>query len=173
MDYLSEGLTTSIILNLSQLPKPSASWREVTVFQYRGRDEEAKAIGDQLRVDSVLTGRVLQRGEALLINAELMDVKNGWQLWGAQDRRTVSDIFATEEEIAQEITTALWAQADPGQPIPPSSALYGQRPGLSVVSERTVLLGEENGASAPQGDSPLLPGHRDRPHLCSGLRRSR
>ena len=106
MDYLSEGLTASIILNLSQLPNLRVMARS-TVFRYRGRDEEAKEIGDQLRVETVLTGRVQQRGEALLINTELIDVKNGWQLWGAQYRRPVSDIFATEEDIAEEITSAL------------------------------------------------------------------
>ena len=112
MEYLSDGLTANIILNLSQLPSLRVMARS-TVVRYRGREGEGQNIGRELRVDAVLTGRVLQRGDMLRINAELIDVTNGWQLWGAQYRRTVSDIFATEEEIAQEITNALRVKLTP------------------------------------------------------------
>ena len=50
-------------------------------------------------MEAVLTGKVLQRGEILLISVELVDVENGWQRWGAQYRRTVEDIFAIEQDI--------------------------------------------------------------------------
>ena len=112
MEYLSDGLTASLILNLSQLPNLRVMARS-TVVRYRGRESEGQNIGRELRVEAVLTGRVLQRGDMLRISAELLDVTNGWQLWGAQYRRTISDIFATEEEIATEITNALRLKLTP------------------------------------------------------------
>jgi adenylate cyclase len=59
------------------------------------------------RVDAVLIGRVVQRGDALFIRTELVEVQNGWQLWGAQYNRSLSDIFAVEEEISREISETL------------------------------------------------------------------
>ena len=64
-------------------------------------------MGRKLNVDAVLLGRVLQRGDALLVGAELVDVQNGWQLWGEQYNRKLADIFAVEEEISREISEKL------------------------------------------------------------------
>ena len=96
MEYLSDGLTESIIFSLSQLPQLRVMSRSA-VFRFKGRSQEAQEIGQSLGVGAVLTGKVLQRGETLLISAELVDIENGWQRWGAQYRRKVEDIFAMEE----------------------------------------------------------------------------
>jgi TolB-like protein/Flp pilus assembly protein TadD len=112
MEYLSDGLTESIIFSLSQLPQLRVMARS-TVFRHKGRSEEPQEIGRALGVGTVLTGKVLQRGETLLISAELVDVENGWHLWGAQYRRTVGDIFATEEDIAKEISEKLRLKLTP------------------------------------------------------------
>jgi TolB-like protein/Flp pilus assembly protein TadD len=106
MEYLSDGLTESIIFSLSQLPQLHVMSRSA-VFRYKDRSQEAQEIGQVLGVGAVLTGKVLQRGETLLISAELVDVENGWQRWGAQYRRKGEDIFAMEEEIAKEISENL------------------------------------------------------------------
>jgi TolB-like protein/Flp pilus assembly protein TadD len=106
MDYLSDGLTESIILSLSQLPQLRVMSRSA-VFRYKGHIEEAQVIGQALRVGAVLTGKVLQRGETLFVSVELVDVENGWQLWGEQYRTKVQDIFATQEEIAKEMAEKL------------------------------------------------------------------
>jgi len=106
MEYLSDGLTESIILSLSQLPQLRVMSRSA-VFRYKGRTEEAQVVGQALGVGAVLTGKVLQRGETLLVSVELVDVENGWQLWGEQYRREVEDIFAMEEDIAKEISEKL------------------------------------------------------------------
>jgi tetratricopeptide (TPR) repeat protein len=83
------------------------------VFRYKGRTEEAQVAGQSLGVGAVLTGKVLRRGETLLVSAELVDVENGWQLWGAHYRRKVEDIFAMEEDIAKEISEKLRLQLAP------------------------------------------------------------
>jgi serine/threonine protein kinase/Flp pilus assembly protein TadD len=106
MEYFSDGLTDSIIFNLSHLPQLRVMSRSA-IFKYRGRSEEAQAVGQALGVGAVLTGRVLQRGETLFVSAELVEVENGWQMWGAQYRKKVEDIFAVEEDIAKEISEKL------------------------------------------------------------------
>ncbi len=112
MEYLSDGLTESIILSLSQLPQLHVMSRSA-VFRYKHRSEEAQDVGRALGVGAVLTGKVLQRGETLVISAELVDVENGWQRWGAQYRRKVEDIFAMQEEIAKEISENLRLKLTP------------------------------------------------------------
>jgi serine/threonine protein kinase/tetratricopeptide (TPR) repeat protein len=112
MEYLSDGLTESIIFSLSQLPQLRVMARSA-VFRHKGRSEEPQEAGRALGVGTVLTGKVLQRGETLLISAELVDVENGWQLWGAQYRRKVGDIFATEEDISKEISEKLRLKLTP------------------------------------------------------------
>ena len=112
MDYLSEGLTESIIFSLSQLSELRVMARS-TVFRFKDRSDEAQSIGSELGVGAVLTGRVLQRGEMLQISAELVDVKNGWQLWGDQYRRKSADLVSIEQEIANEISGKLRLKLTP------------------------------------------------------------
>jgi len=106
MDYLSDGLTESIILSLSQLPQLRIT-AQSSVFRYRGHNDRAIEIGKELGVTAVLTGKVQQRGQTLRISVELADVEEGWQIWGAQYRRKADDIFDAEESITREISENL------------------------------------------------------------------
>jgi TolB-like protein len=112
MDYLSDGLTESVIVSLSRLPELRVMSRSA-VFHYKGRSDQAQDFGKELGVGAVLTGRVLQRGEMLVISAELVDVENGWQLWGDQYRRKSADIFMIEEDIANDISEKLRLKLTP------------------------------------------------------------
>jgi TolB-like protein/Tfp pilus assembly protein PilF len=105
MDYLGDGMTESLILALSRLPQLKVT-AQSSVFRYRGQADRALEIGRTLGVEAVLTGRVLQRGNALQISVELADVE-GWRIWGAQYRRRAADIFAAEEDITREISENL------------------------------------------------------------------
>jgi serine/threonine protein kinase/Tfp pilus assembly protein PilF len=105
-EYLSDGITESIIKNLSQLSKLRVMARS-TVFRYKGRTVDAQTAGVELGVRAVLTGRVLLRGDALIIKTELVDTQDGSQLWGEHYNRKLSDIFAVEEEISREISEKL------------------------------------------------------------------
>jgi TolB-like protein/Tfp pilus assembly protein PilF len=106
MEYLSDGITESIINSLSQLPKLRVVPRS-TVFRYKGQETDPQEIGRALGVRAVLTGRVLQMGELLVVKTELIEVEQESQLWGEQYRRRPGDIFAIQEEIAQEISEKL------------------------------------------------------------------
>ena len=105
-DYLSDGVTESLINRLSQISGLRVVPRSVT-FRYKGRDIDPYKAGRQLKVPAVLTGKVLQRGETLNVQAELVDVRHQAQLWGERFVRRVSDILAVEDEIAAQITDKL------------------------------------------------------------------
>lgn len=111
LEYLSDGITESIINNISQLPRLRVMARS-TVFQYKVQSPEQatvdpRGVGRELNVRAVLTGRVQQRGERLVVKAELVDTIDGSQLWGEQYHRELADIFTIEEEIAREISEKL------------------------------------------------------------------
>lgn len=106
MEYFSDGITESIINNLSQLPKLRVVPRS-TVFRYKGREVDPQAIGRELNVRAVFAGRVFQHGNSLVIKTELIDVEQESQLWGEQYRRKMTDIFELEEDISREISGKL------------------------------------------------------------------
>jgi eukaryotic-like serine/threonine-protein kinase len=106
MEYLSDGITEAIINTLSQLPRLRVMARS-TVFRYKGRPQEPQEIGRDLNVRAVLTGRVLHRGDMIVIGAELVDVEDGSQIWGGQFNRRFSGIFELQEEISNEMTNTL------------------------------------------------------------------
>ncbi|MGH9901016.1 MAG: tetratricopeptide repeat protein [Pyrinomonadaceae bacterium] len=105
-EYLSEGITESIINSLSQLPRLRVVPRS-TVFRYKGRGADPQEVGRELSVRAVLTGRVLQLKELLVVKTELVDVEQEAQLWGEQYRRQLTDIFDLQEDISQEISAKL------------------------------------------------------------------
>ncbi|HEY3025135.1 MAG TPA: tetratricopeptide repeat protein [Pyrinomonadaceae bacterium] len=106
MEYFSDGITESIINALAQLPKLRVVPRS-TVFRYKGTEIDPQEAGRELGVRAVLTGRVLQLGDRLVVKAELIDVTNESQLWGEQYNRKPADIFEVQEEIAKEISKKL------------------------------------------------------------------
>ncbi|MGH9873812.1 MAG: protein kinase domain-containing protein [Pyrinomonadaceae bacterium] len=105
-EYLSDGITESIINSLSRLPKLRVVPRS-TVFRYKGQVVDPQQIGEELSVGAVLTGRLIQMGDRLIIKTELIDVLTHSQLWGEQYNRNLSDILELEEEISTEISEKL------------------------------------------------------------------
>ncbi len=105
-EYLSDGITESIISTLSQLSKVRVMAHS-TVFRYKGRDADPQEIGRELNVNTVVIGRMVQRGDTITVHAELVDVTNGWQLWGAQHKCKLDDLLRVQEEISREIAGKL------------------------------------------------------------------
>lgn len=105
-EYLSDGIPETLIGQLSQIPRLKVMARS-TVFRYKGANVDPQKVGRELNVRAVLTGRVLQRGEMLTISMELMDVRDGSQLWGKQYNRKLADTLAVQEDIAREVTDKL------------------------------------------------------------------
>lgn len=103
-EYLSDGITESVINGLAQITRLRVIARS-TVFRHRGQDP--LEVGRNLGVRTVVTGRVFHRGEDLMISAELTDVARGAQLWGEHYRRRTADIFDIQDEISREISQKL------------------------------------------------------------------
>jgi len=105
-EYLSDGIAGSLINILATVPKLRVM-AQSTVFRYKGRPIDPQAVGRELNVRAVLTGRIMQSGGSLRIGTELVDVATGSQLWGAQYDRKPGDIFAIQDEISNEISGKL------------------------------------------------------------------
>jgi adenylate cyclase len=105
-EYLSDGLAESLIYRLSQLPNLKVSPTS-SVIRYKGKQTDVKAIAGELGVKAVMTGRLVQHSDNLTISVELVDVLNNKLLWGEQFDRKMSDLLATQREIAAAITNKL------------------------------------------------------------------
>lgn len=108
-EYLCDGLTETIINNLSQMPKLRVVPRS-TVFRYKNHEIDLQSVGEELNVSAVLGGRVLQRSGDLVISTELVDVVRRSQLWGQQYNRKIAEILAIQDEISEEISQKLRLQ---------------------------------------------------------------
>src|SRR6266566_4253853 len=106
IEYLSDGITESLINSLSQLPNLSVKARS-TVFHYKGKDVTAQQVGSELSVQAVLNGRVVQRGDQLVLSLELVDALTGDQIWGEQYHRKLTDLIALQSEITHDVLQKL------------------------------------------------------------------
>ncbi|MBX3295185.1 MAG: tetratricopeptide repeat protein [Acidobacteria bacterium] len=105
-EYLSDGMTETLIKSLSELPNLNVKPR-ATVFRYKGKDTDLKTIGKELNVEAILSGRVVQRGEQLTLSLELVDVQNDKVLWTESYIRKQSDLVTLQSEIAKDVSTKL------------------------------------------------------------------
>ena len=105
-EYLTDGITESIINALSQLPKLRVVPRS-TVFRYKGREHEPGLVGLSLGADALVTGRVVRQGDLLKIQAELVDTATESQLWGEQYRVKHDEVVGVQEELTWHISEAL------------------------------------------------------------------
>ncbi len=108
-EYLSDGITESLIKSLSQLPHMRVMSRN-SVFRFRGRETDAQAAGRALGVQAVLTGRVTPRGDMLLISVELVDARDNTHLWGEQYNRKLTDLISLQNEITRDVSQKLGAR---------------------------------------------------------------
>ena len=105
-EYLSDGIPESLINSLTPLANLRVVPRSMT-FRYKGKEPDPQKIGKDLNVRSILMGRVVQRGDSLNVQAELVDVLKESQLWGARYNRRLADLLIVQEEIATEISEKL------------------------------------------------------------------
>src|SRR5205814_5648725 len=106
MEYLSDGISESLINSLSQLPGLKVIARSSS-FKYKGKEIDPQAVARALGVEAILTGRVAKRGETLLISVELMDARDNTQLWGEQYNHKMADLLAVQSEISRDIAVNL------------------------------------------------------------------
>jgi serine/threonine protein kinase/Tfp pilus assembly protein PilF len=106
MEYLSDGLSESLINSLSQVGHLKVIARG-SVFRYKGKEVDPAEVAQALNVQAIVTGRVVQVGDQLQVSAELVNVQDKTQLWGEQYKRKASDLLAVQAEISQQIAEKL------------------------------------------------------------------
>ncbi len=106
MEYLADGLTASVVSNLSQLPGLKVMSRN-SVLRYKGKEVDPRVVGRELGVRAVLLGRLEARGEDLAINLELVDTRDNRQLWGEQHKRKLSDLLQVQSDVSQVVSERL------------------------------------------------------------------
>jgi serine/threonine protein kinase/tetratricopeptide (TPR) repeat protein len=105
-EYLSDGLTESLISTLSQLPDLKVMARS-TVFRFKGTQEDPRQIGQTLQVGAVLMGRITQHGDELGIDADLVNTADGTELWGSHYARKTADVTEVQSDITRDISSSL------------------------------------------------------------------
>jgi len=109
VEYLSDGMTESLINSLSQLPALNVKARS-SVFRYKGKEIEPQQVAAELSVQAILNGRVVQRGDDLALYLSLVDARNGNQLWGEQYNLKLSDLVALQSKITRDVSQKLRAR---------------------------------------------------------------
>ncbi|MGE5109685.1 MAG: protein kinase domain-containing protein [Acidobacteriaceae bacterium] len=113
-EFLSDGITTSLIDRLSEIPNLRVMSRS-SVFHYHGRDIDPEAVGRALNVRAVLVGHTVRRGDTLFLNAELVRTKDNSHIWGDEYSRKVSDVLPFQAELARTISEKLRIKLSPEQ----------------------------------------------------------
>jgi TolB-like protein/DNA-binding winged helix-turn-helix (wHTH) protein len=109
LDYLSEGITESLINRLSQVSRLKIIAHN-SVYRYKGKQVDAQKVGGELGVQAVLIGKLEAKGSDLSISGELVDARDGSHLWGEHYDRRINDIQSLQRELAQDMATALRLQ---------------------------------------------------------------
>ncbi len=106
LDYLSDGLTEAIINDLSPIPGLKVMSRN-SVFVYKGKAVDPRQVAAELNVETILSGRLVQRGNLLGVSIELIDARDGHQIWGERYERPVSEMPDLEQELSRRISEKL------------------------------------------------------------------
>src|SRR5256885_15759783 len=106
VEYLSDGMTETLITSLSQLPNLNVKARS-SVFRYKGKETNPKTLGQELNVQAILNGRVAQRGDDLTLNLELVDVQTENVIWSEQYNRKQTDLVTLQSDSARDVSSKL------------------------------------------------------------------
>ncbi len=105
-DYLSDGMTESLINSLSKLPEISVKSRS-SVFRYKGKEVSPQKVGQELSVEAILISRIVKQNEQLVLSLELVDTRNGDQIWGKQYKRKLSELVTLQNDITSDVSKEL------------------------------------------------------------------
>ncbi|HKA17626.1 MAG TPA: tetratricopeptide repeat protein [Blastocatellia bacterium] len=106
LDYLSDGMTETLIYNLSRLPKLNVKALS-SVSRYKGKDVTPRTVGEDLNVQAILNGRIVQRGDVLTLSLELADARTENVIWNEQYSRNHTELVSLQSEIARDVAGKL------------------------------------------------------------------
>jgi TolB-like protein len=136
-EYLSDGITESLISTLSQISDLKVMARS-TVFKFKGKEDDPQKIGQSLQVSAVLMGRITQHGDTLGIQADLVSALDGSELWGAHYERKLADVTQVQSDITRDLSGRL-NRAEPGR----SAQQLGQAGTTNPEAYRLYLEGRQ------------------------------
>jgi serine/threonine protein kinase/Tfp pilus assembly protein PilF len=137
-EYLSDGISESIIDSLAQFPQVKVVARS-TAFKYKGKNVDPLAVGRELNVRGVVSGQLILRGDIVVIRAALTDVKNGTQVWGEQYNRSLADVLAVQRDMSEEISNSLRMKLTGDE-----KAIIARRTNVSPEAYQAYLRGKYN-----------------------------
>jgi serine/threonine protein kinase/tetratricopeptide (TPR) repeat protein len=105
-EFLSDGITESLIASLAHVPELKVKSRS-SVFRYKGKDVDVPQVGEELGVDALLSGTVVQHGDTIQVSADLTNVKDNTEIWGETYQRKSSDVIGLQQQIAGDIAAKL------------------------------------------------------------------
>jgi len=111
-DYLSDGITESLIGNLAHVPRLKVRSRD-SVFRYKGKDVDLPTIGGNLGVSAVVSGRVVMQGDTIAISTELTNVRDNTEIWGHRYTGKTGSLISLQQQIAGDIAGALRSTLSP------------------------------------------------------------
>lgn len=109
VEYLSDGMTETLISKLSELPELAVKARS-SVFRFKGKDADSKTVGQQLGVQALLNGRMVKHDDELTLYLELVEAQTGNRTWGTQYNRKISDLIVLQGDIARDVSQKLKAK---------------------------------------------------------------
>jgi eukaryotic-like serine/threonine-protein kinase len=113
-EYLSDGITEGLIGSLSRLPDVKVMARS-TAFRFKGKEDDPQKIGQDLKVEAVLIGRITQRGDTMAVQADLVSTSDGSELWGSHYERRLSEITQVQDDISRDVSARLEPQKETTQ----------------------------------------------------------
>jgi serine/threonine protein kinase/tetratricopeptide (TPR) repeat protein len=114
-EYLSDGITDSLISSLSRLPDTKVMARS-TAFRFKGKEDDPQSIGKSLQVAALLIGRITQHGDAMAVQADLVSTADGSELWGSHYERKLSEITQVQDDITRDVSARLQPRGSTTQP---------------------------------------------------------
>ena len=170
-EYLSDGITESLIRTLSQFPSLRVPARS-TVFRYKGKETDPRQVGRDLGVRAVLSGRLLQRGDTLVLRTELVDVADGSQLWGGEYTSKAGSVFELQDYLSREVSDKLRLRLT----IEDKQRLTKRYTNDNAAYQLYLQGRYHRNKMSPEGLRKSIeyhePGRRKGSALCDGLRRT-
>jgi serine/threonine protein kinase/tetratricopeptide (TPR) repeat protein len=114
-EYLSDGITDSLISSLSRLSDTKVMARS-TAFRFKGKEDDPQAIGKSLQVAALLIGRITQHGDTMAVQADLVSTADGSELWGSHYERKLAEITQVQDDITRDVSVRLTPRGSASQP---------------------------------------------------------
>ncbi|HEX7720825.1 MAG TPA: serine/threonine-protein kinase [Pyrinomonadaceae bacterium] len=171
-EYLSDGLTESLINNLSQLRNLNVKSRS-SVIRYKDKDVEPQLVGKELGVQAVLLGRMSQHGDDLTLNLELVEARTGNQIWGEQYNRKLSDLVVVQSDITRDVLEKLRQRLTSSEQQRATKNYTANAEAYQLYLQGRFYWNKRTSESYQKAIRLFSSGHRKRSKLRAGLHRAR